>query len=164
MANGELMGLSASVQLFFKPKDEVGIVAYGSEGENCGFVAASVILQLLSALRAELLAAETDNQLNEEQGQDEYRNVEVVYSMDAPTLYMIKRLRQLKPATSEATKVDILDGMIVALDLLFRRTENKKYDKRLLVITDAAAKIADAGDLESVVTMMRNMEVKLQVM
>ncbi|GMF11340.1 unnamed protein product [Phytophthora lilii] len=33
-----------------------------------------------------------------------------------------------------------------------------------MVITDAATKIADAGDLESVVTMMQNMEVKLQVM
>ncbi|TDH67454.1 hypothetical protein CCR75_005968 [Bremia lactucae] len=124
-------------KLFFKPKDEVGIVAYGSE--------------------------ETENQLNEEQGEDEYRNVEVVNSIDSPTLHMIKRLRELKPSASEDTKVDILDGIIVALDLLFRRTDGKKYDKRLMIITDAATKIADAGDLESIVTMMQNMEVKLQV-
>ncbi|EGZ16264.1 hypothetical protein PHYSODRAFT_316299 [Phytophthora sojae] len=124
-------------KLFFKPKDEVGIVAYGSE--------------------------DTDNQLNEEQGESEYRNVQVVNSIDSPTLHMIKRLRELKPSRSEDTKVDILDGLIVALDLLFRRTDGKKYDKRLMVITDAAAKIADAGDLESVVTMIQNMEVKLQV-
>ncbi|KUF96044.1 hypothetical protein AM588_10010613 [Phytophthora nicotianae] len=126
-------------KLFFKPKDEVGIVAYGSEGMD------------------------TDNQLNEEQGEEEYKNVQVVNSIDSPTLHMIKRLRELKPSTSKETKVDILDGMIVALDLLFRRTDGKKYDKRLMIITDAAAKIADAGDLESVVTMMQNMEVKLQV-
>ncbi|KAE9031309.1 hypothetical protein PR003_g10337 [Phytophthora rubi] len=124
-------------KLFFKPKDEVGIVAYGSE--------------------------DTDNQLNEEQGESEYRNVQVVNSIDSPTLHMIKRLRELKPSKSDETKVDILDGLIVALDLLFRRTDGKKYDKRLLVITDAAAKIADAGDLESIVTMVQNMEVKLQV-
>ena len=61
-------------------------------------------------------------------------------------------------------QVDILDGLIVALDLLFRRTDGKKYNKRLMVITDAAAKIADAGDLESIVMMIQNMEVKLQVM
>ncbi|RMX70499.1 hypothetical protein DD238_000422 [Peronospora effusa] len=60
-------------------------------------------------------------------------------------------------------QVDILDGLIVALDLLFRRTDGKKYNKRLMVITDAAAKIADAGDLESIVMMIQNMEVKLQV-
>ncbi|KAH7474886.1 X-ray repair cross-complementing protein 5 [Phytophthora ramorum] len=124
-------------KLFFKPKDEVGIIAYGSE--------------------------DTDNQLNEEQGSDEYRNVQVVNSIDAPTLHMVKRLRELKPSKPEQTKVDILDGMIVALDLLFRRTDGKKYDKRLMVITDAAAKIADAGDLESIVAMIQNMEVKLQV-
>ncbi|KAG1699456.1 hypothetical protein DVH05_012869 [Phytophthora capsici] len=122
-------------KLFFKPKDELGIVAYGSE--------------------------ETDNQLNEEQG--EYCNVQVVNSIDSPTIHMIKRLRELKSSKSEDTKVDILDGLIVALDLLFRRTDGKKYEKRLMVITDAAAKIADAGDLESVVTMIQNMDVKLQV-
>ncbi|POM77727.1 Hypothetical protein PHPALM_4842, partial [Phytophthora palmivora] len=124
-------------KLFFKPKDEVGIVAYGSE--------------------------ETDNQLNEEQGDDNYRNVKVVNSIDSPTLHMVKRLRELQPSKNEETKVDILDGLIVALDLLFRRTDGKKYEKRLMVITDAAAKIGDASDLEAVVTMMQNMEVKLQV-
>ena len=64
----------------------------------------------------------------------------------------------------DVVQVDILDGLIVALDLLFRRTDGKKYDKRLMVITDAAAKIAYAGDLESIVAMILNMEVKLQVM
>ncbi|KAI9915673.1 hypothetical protein PsorP6_008541 [Peronosclerospora sorghi] len=66
------------IQLFFKPKDEVGIVAYGSE--------------------------ETNNQLNEEQGQEEYQNVQVVDSIDCPTLHMIKQLRKLRPSQSEETK------------------------------------------------------------
>ncbi|RLN94823.1 hypothetical protein BBJ28_00011155 [Nothophytophthora sp. Chile5] len=112
--------------------------------------------------------AETDNQLNEEQGEDEYRNVQVVSSIDTPTLQMCKKLRELKPASGSETKarrfsVDILDGFIVALDLLFRRTDGKKYEKRLMVITDAAAKIADAGDMEAVVQMLQNMDIKLQV-
>ncbi|KAF4321686.1 hypothetical protein BBO99_00001141 [Phytophthora kernoviae] len=124
-------------KLFFKPKDEVGIVAYGSE--------------------------ETDNQLNEEQGEDEYRNVQVVNSIDTVTLQMCEKLRALKPSVSTDTKVDILNGLIVALDLLFRRTDGKKYEKRLMVITDAAMKITDTGDLEAVVQMIQNMEVKLQV-
>ncbi|KAI9915674.1 hypothetical protein PsorP6_008540 [Peronosclerospora sorghi] len=61
------------------------------------------------------------------------------------------------------TQVDILDGLIVALDLLFRRTDKKKYVKKLIVITDASAKIADAGDLMAIVEMIKNMEVKFQV-
>uniref|UniRef100_K3X675 VWFA domain-containing protein n=1 Tax=Globisporangium ultimum (strain ATCC 200006 / CBS 805.95 / DAOM BR144) TaxID=431595 RepID=K3X675_GLOUD len=127
-------------KLFFKPKDEVGIVAYGSE--------------------------ETDNQLNEEQDEDEdgYRNVSILWSIDTPTLHMCERLRKLKPASGASdTKVDILDGLIVALDLLFRRTEGKKYEKRLLVITDAADRITDAADVESVVQMIQDMDVKLQI-
>jgi ATP-dependent DNA helicase 2 subunit 2 len=61
-------------------------------------------------------------------------------------------------------QVDILDGLIVALDLLFRRTENKKCERKLMVITDAAAKITDPTDIEAVVQMITSMEVKLQVM
>lgn len=61
-------------------------------------------------------------------------------------------------------QVDILDGLIVALDLLYRRTEDKKCERKLLVITDAATKINDSSDMESVVQMITNMEVKLQVM
>lgn len=107
---------------------------------------------------------ETDNQLNEEQGADEYRNVAVLWSLDTPTLHMWEKLRALAPAKAGVdTKVDILDGLIVALDLLFRRTDGKKYDKRLLVITDAAERITDAGDVDSVVEMMQSMDVKLQV-
>lgn len=52
-----------------------------------------------------LAGADTDNQLNEEQGESEYRNVQVVNSIDSPTLHMIKRLRELKPSRSEDTKV-----------------------------------------------------------
>lgn len=87
----------------------------------------------------------------------------ILSSLDTPTLRMCERLRTLQPARDADTKVDILDGLIVALDLLFRRTEGKKYEKRLLVITDAAEKITDAADVESVVQMIQNMDVKLQI-
>ena len=48
---------------------------------------------------------DTDNQLNEEQDEGQYRNVKVVNSIDSPTLQMVKRLRELKPSESEETKV-----------------------------------------------------------
>ena len=56
-----------------------------------------------------------------------------------------------------------MDGLIVALDLLFRHTDKKKYEKKLLVITDASARIQDASDVESIVTMIHQMDVKLQI-
>lgn len=110
------------------------------------------------------MSVETDNQLNEEQGEGEYSNVSVLSSIDIANLQMCEKLRALQPSCRPETKVDFLDGLIVALDLLFRRTDNKKYEKRLLVITDAATKIQDAGDVESVVQMIQNMDVKLQIM
>lgn len=60
--------------------------------------------------------------------------------------------------------MDLLDGLIVSLDLLYRRTEGKKYEKRLMILTDAASKLNDASDIESVVVMIQNMEVQLQIM
>ncbi|GLE01304.1 hypothetical protein PINS_up010134 [Pythium insidiosum] len=76
---------------------------------------------------------------------------------------MCERLHQLRPTVDASVKVDLLDGLIVALDLLYRRTEGKKYDRRLLLITDAASPIEDAADIESVVQMMQQMDVQLQV-
>ncbi|TMW56844.1 hypothetical protein Poli38472_006854 [Pythium oligandrum] len=124
-------------KLFFKPKDEVGVVLFGTE--------------------------ETSNQLNEDQGEDEYTNVTVLSDIDTPTLSVCEKLQTITPTADPAVKVDLLNGLIVALDLLFRRTEGKKYEKRLLVLTDAASKIEDASDIESVVEMIKNMDVKLQV-
>ena len=60
---------------------------------------------IASAVLMLLLQLETDNQLNEEQGEDEYRNVQVVNSIDCPTLHMVKRLRELKPSQREEIKV-----------------------------------------------------------
>lgn len=60
--------------------------------------------------------------------------------------------------------MDLLDGLIVSLDLLYRRTEGKKYEKRLMILTDAASKLNDASDIESVVVMIQKMEVQLQIM
>lgn len=62
------------------------------------------------------------------------------------------------------SQVDILDGLIVALDLLYRRTDGKKYDLKLMVITDAAARINDLSDMEAVVKMISEMGVQLQIM
>ncbi|KAF1323366.1 Atp-dependent dna helicase, partial [Globisporangium splendens] len=145
---------SVFVCLFFKPKDEVGIVAYGSEGAATSIPA--LALGITSSINHGRVYIVCD--------EDGYRNVSILWSIDTPTLHMCERLRELKPASeSSDTKVDILDGLIVALDLLFRRTEGKKYEKRLLVITDAAERITDAADVESVVQMIQNMDVKLQI-
>lgn len=69
-----------------------------------------------------------------------------------------------RPLTWIILKGDILDGFIVSLDLLFRRTDKKKYTKRLIVITDAESPITDASDIDTVMDMMKNMECHLDIM
>ncbi|DBA04493.1 TPA: hypothetical protein N0F65_011041 [Lagenidium giganteum] len=122
-----------------------------------------LVVALLALIFRAGESIETRNQLNEEQGEGEYSNVSVLSAIDTPTLHMCNVLKQLRPTADPAVKVDILDGLIVALDLLFRRTDNKKYEKRLLVITDAASRIHDASDVGSVVEMIQSMDVKLQI-
>ncbi|ETV96595.1 hypothetical protein H310_10297 [Aphanomyces invadans] len=121
--------------LLFRKNDEVGIVMYGTEG--------------------------TDNQLNSDDGNN-YKNVTVLSSIAPVTFDLAKQLQAMEAASVE-TPADVLDGIIVALDLVIRRTDNKKYDKRLVVITDAATPINNPSDMEVVCTMMQNLEVHLQI-
>ncbi|CAK4080421.1 unnamed protein product [Aphanomyces euteiches] len=121
-------------KLLFRKNDEVGIVMYGTEG--------------------------TDNQLHGDE--DEYKNVTVLSTINPVTLDLAKQIQTLEPASVE-TPADILDGMIVGLDLIIRRTEKKKYDKRLIVITDAATRINNPADMEVVCNMIQNLEVHLHI-
>ncbi|RHY23346.1 hypothetical protein DYB32_009227 [Aphanomyces invadans] len=117
-------------KLLFRKNDEVGIVMYGTEG--------------------------TDNQLNSDDGNN-YKNVTVLSSITPVSLDLAKQLQAMEAASVE-TPADVLDGIIVALDLVIRRTDNKKYDKRLVVITDAATRINNPSDMEVVCTMIQNLE------
>lgn len=48
---------------------------------------------------------ETNNQLNEDQGEDEYTNVAVLSDLDTPTLDVCQQLRALKPTNDPNVKV-----------------------------------------------------------
>ncbi|RHZ08766.1 hypothetical protein DYB26_014669, partial [Aphanomyces astaci] len=123
-------------KLLFRKNDEVGIVMYGTEG--------------------------TDNQLNADDD-NSYKHVTVVSSVAPVTIDLAKQVLAMEAASVE-TPADVLDGIIVALDLMIRRTDNKKYDKRLVVITDAATRINNPSDMEVVCTMIQNLDVHLQIM
>ncbi|ETV77423.1 hypothetical protein H257_08842 [Aphanomyces astaci] len=122
-------------KLLFRKNDEVGIVMYGTEG--------------------------TDNQLNADDD-NSYKHVTVVSSVAPVTIDLAKQVLAMEAASVE-TPADVLDGIIVALDLMIRRTDNKKYDKRLVVITDAATRINNPSDMEVVCTMIQNLDVHLQI-
>ncbi|OQR92390.1 hypothetical protein ACHHYP_03751 [Achlya hypogyna] len=124
-----------SQKMLFRKHDEVGIVLYGTEG--------------------------TDNELHDK-NPDDYTNVTVLTALDEVTTRVAESMASAQAATID-TKADILDGIIVALDLMIRRTEKKKYEKRLVVITDAASPIKNPADMDLICSMVKNMEVQLQI-
>jgi ATP-dependent DNA helicase 2 subunit 2 len=120
-----------------------------------------LILALTTDLPTYGTSIGTDNALHDDE--NGYEHVTVLSPIDTPTLSVCEKLRELAPASDDTIHADLLDGLIVSLDLMHRRTDGKKYEKKLLVITDAASKINDASDVEPVVSMIQAMDVKLQI-
>ncbi|ETV89874.1 hypothetical protein H310_15287, partial [Aphanomyces invadans] len=89
-----------------------------------------------------------------------YKNVTGLSTIAPVSLDLVKQLHVMEAASVE-TPADDLDGNIVALALVLRRTCNKKYDNRLVVITDAATRTNNSSDLKAVCTMIQNLEVNL---
>ena len=54
-----------------------------------------------------------------------------------PRVALLSELEAVAPEEAEA---DIIDGLVVAVDMLARRTDKKKYNKQLFLITPARAK------------------------
>lgn len=60
-------------------------------------------------------------------------------------------------------KVDVLDGIIVALDLLHRRTLAKQFKRKIILFTDAHSEVENASDLEPVIEMIKSLGVSLEI-
>ena len=85
--------------MLFKPKEELGIVLFGTTGEPFTDPIGEVIADM------NMIMTGTDNQLNDEQGGEEYANVTVLWQMDTPTLTLCDRLRALQATTDPSVKV-----------------------------------------------------------
>ncbi|CAJ1415465.1 unnamed protein product [Effrenium voratum] len=106
-------------RLFFAPKNEVGIVFFGTE--------------------------DTNNDLQEE---DEYRNIFVCRDrkIDVPDVDSLKCLSNAPPGGARA---DAVGALIVALDLMIKRTKELKYNKTIRLIThESSAQVGDEDLLE----------------
>ena len=73
-------------------------------------------------------------------------------------------MMDLSPKKADSTSGDLCDGIIVASDALFRRTDKKKYKRRLVVFTDAQHEInVDESQLMMVVEGLKKLECTLTV-
>ena len=73
-------------------------------------------------------------------------------------------MMDLSPKKADSASGDLCDGIIVASDALFRKTDKKKYKRRLVVFTDAQHEInVDESQLMMVVEGLKKLECTLTV-
>jgi ATP-dependent DNA helicase 2 subunit 2 len=98
-----------------------------------------------------------------------------------PSPELLRKVNQLQATTASSTinsntnttsistdssdlRGDFCDGIIVAADALYRRTSGKKYQRRIVLFTDAQHQVAvDSKQLLVVLDSLRAMECQLQV-
>jgi hypothetical protein len=81
--------------------------------------------------------------------------------LDVPTLEMVGNLTKIRCDEEEG---DFLDGLVVGLDTIHRRTAKKKYTKQIFLVTDAANQVKDMDQASSVLDRIKELEVQLFVM
>eukprot|EP00441_Pelagodinium_beii_P005342 CAMPEP_0197691094 /NCGR_PEP_ID=MMETSP1338-20131121/109245_1 /TAXON_ID=43686 ORGANISM="Pelagodinium beii, Strain RCC1491" /NCGR_SAMPLE_ID=MMETSP1338 /ASSEMBLY_ACC=CAM_ASM_000754 /LENGTH=736 /DNA_ID=CAMNT_0043273605 /DNA_START=1 /DNA_END=2211 /DNA_ORIENTATION=+ len=121
-------------KLFFSPKHEVGLVMFGT--------------------------AETSNELQDaEEGQYQHVFVARGGKIDVPD---VDALRSLAEPPAAGQHSDPVDALIVALDLLAKRTGDLKYEKHIRLITDNSLQAQDP-DLEECIKQLEAKSTKLTV-
>jgi ATP-dependent DNA helicase 2 subunit 2 len=96
--------------------------------------------------------------------------------MMRPTPDLLRTIHQLQATTKDTSssfssnnkdnnlRGDFCDGIIVAADALYRRTAGKKYQRRMVLFTDAQHEVVvDSKQLLVVLDSLRAMECQLQV-
>jgi ATP-dependent DNA helicase 2 subunit 2 len=120
-------------KLIFAPRDEVGLILAGS-----------------SKTRNRLHLATPSR----------YSGVFVASPVSVPTLDYFKPLDGL---VNEAGTFDMLEAIIVANDLIFERTEKKRYTRRIFLVTNAASTVKRKEDLGRVLESLKAQGVALVV-
>ncbi|EGC29713.1 hypothetical protein DICPUDRAFT_158675 [Dictyostelium purpureum] len=90
---------------------------------------------------------------------DGYQHITVASDIEEPSIETLKYLENLGPGES---KGDVIDSLIVAMDMLIKRTENKKYQKRIFLVTNAKDPI-NTDDLTIVKDQFKKIDVKLNI-
>eukprot|EP00980_Cylindrotheca_fusiformis_P028390 scaffold22596_cov131-Cylindrotheca_fusiformis.AAC.19 len=82
-----------------------------------------------------------------------------------PTPNILRKIQSLQVSTdSSSLRGDFCDGIIVATDSLYQRTNKKKYHRRIVLITDGEHKVkVDPQQLSVVLDGLRDLECTLEV-
>lgn len=85
--------------------------------------------------------------------------------VNRPHPNLLRKIQGLKVSSSTSRlRGDFCDGIVVAADALYKRTSTKKYQRRIVLITDAEHKVQlDPQQLLVVLDSLRAMECRLEV-
>jgi hypothetical protein len=107
----------------------------------------------------------TDNNLNTTLGKGQYENVTELRTLEKVNIDSLRSIDEIKlePAPSQKNG-DIMDGLIVAMNMLDKHCGTKKYKKRIFVITDGEKKAKyDVHEKKQVIANMNATDTRLNV-
>jgi len=104
----------------------------------------------------------------EEEDEDVFPNL-VEFDLNRPNPLTLRALKHVSCTINEsiASSIsgDLCDGLILAADALHRRTNNKKYKRKIVMITDAEHEVEVNGEqLQCVLDGLNKMDVELIVL
>jgi len=108
--------------------------------------------------------AGTDNHLASQYGGGQYANVTCFRAVERLSLEALRSTEGVKPEAKAQKGGDIMDGLIVALDMLSRHCGTKKYKKRIFVISDGEKEAkCSAEEKRQVIQSMNETDTRLNV-
>ena len=104
---------------------------------------------------------------DDEEESDVFPNL-VEFDLNRPSPHTLRALKfiscTINDQIAESIQGDLCDGLILAADALHRRTNNKKYKRKIVMITDAEHEVEVNGEqLQCVLDGLKKMEVELVV-
>ena len=104
-------------------------------------------------------AAQTHNALNQNHP-NEYKNLAVLRNLSTPSAEHLQAISNF-PIGGE--RMDVVEALILAADLLHQRVGTKRFKKRVFLYTAAMDECTRKDDLDSVVNAYANQDIRLDV-
>jgi ATP-dependent DNA helicase 2 subunit 2 len=106
----------------------------------------------------------TSECINEEKNPPFPNLVEIEFTK--PSHHLLNTIQSIRSTITDSTSIhgDFCDGLILAADTLYRRTNGRKYKRRIILLTDAEHEVTvDGEQLECVLNGLKKMECVLEV-
>jgi len=108
--------------------------------------------------------ADTNNALADRLQNKEYQNVTTVRHLSKIDLEFFRDLETFTAEDDAAKKGDMLDGLIVAIDMINHFCGTKKYKKRIFLITDGERETkASKSEINSLIEQITEKDIRMNV-